>query len=140
MAKARADAVPVRGWPGVGTQLAGRLAKLDIHGPQDLLLHLPLRYEDETRCVPIAALHGGAPLQVEGEVTDCEVRIRGRRQLVAQVRDETGTLTVRLLHFYPQQQKQLEPGRRVRLYGEARGSMLLEKYERSKGKKKALAA
>jgi len=124
MAKAKAvDKAPVRGWPGVGTQLAGRLAKLDIHGPQDLLLHLPLRYEDETRCVSIAELRGGEPMQVEGEVTGCEVRIRGRRQLVAQVQDATGTLTIRLLNFYPQQQKQLEPGQRVRVYGEARGGM-----------------
>jgi len=124
MAKAKAaEPSPVRGWPGVGTQLAGRLARLDIHGPQDLLLHLPLRYEDETRCVRIADLRGGEPMQVEGEVADCEVRIRGRRQLVAQIRDESGTLTVRLLHFYPQQQKQLEPGKRVRVYGEARGGM-----------------
>ncbi|QID16748.1 ATP-dependent DNA helicase RecG [Nitrogeniibacter mangrovi] len=125
MTKARAGtaASPVRGWPGVGTQLAGRLAKLDIHGPQDLLLHLPLRYEDETRCVPIDALRGGEPMQVEGEVTDCEVRLRGRRQLVAQIRDDSGALTVRLLNFYPQQQKQLEPGKRVRVFGEARGGM-----------------
>ncbi|WP_230970760.1 ATP-dependent DNA helicase RecG [Nitrogeniibacter aestuarii] len=124
MAKAKAAAAPpVRGWPGVGTQLAGRLVKLDIHGPQDLLLHLPLRYEDETRCARIAELRGGEPMQVEGEVTDCEVRIRGRRQLVAQIQDDTGTLTVRLLNFYPQQQKQLEPGKRVRVFGEARGGM-----------------
>ena len=112
-----------RGWPGVGTQLAGRLARLDLHGPQDLLLHLPLRYEDETRCVDIAALRSGETQQVEGEVTDCEVRLRGRRQLVAQVRDATGSLTVRLLHFYPQQQQQLTPGRRVRVFGEVRGGM-----------------
>ena len=119
-----ASTPPARsGWPGVGAQLAGRLAKLDLHGPQDLLLHLPLRYEDETRCVDIAALRGGESLQIEGEVTDCEVRLRGRRQLVAQVRDATGTLTLRLLHFYPQQQQQLTPGRRVRVFGEARGGM-----------------
>ncbi len=122
-AKASTTAPAHAGWPGVGTQLAGRLAKLDIHGPQDLLLHLPLRYEDETRCVPIAELRGGEPMQVEGEVTDAEIRIRGRRQLVAQIEDDSGALTVRLLHFYPQQQKQLEPGKRVRVFGEARGSM-----------------
>ena len=112
-----------RGWPGVGPQLAARLAKLDIHGPQDLLLHLPLRYEDETRCVAIADLQPGEPMQVEGVVADCEVRTRGRRQLVAQVRDDSGALTVRLLNFYPQQQKQLAIGQRVRLFGDARGGM-----------------
>ena len=121
--KAAAASAHRAGWPGVGPQLAGRLAKLDIHGPQDLLLHLPLRYEDETHCAAIAELNPGVPQQVEGVVTDCEIRLRGRRQLVAQVQDATGSLTVRLLHFYPQQQKQLVVGQRVRLFGEARGGM-----------------
>ena len=121
--KAVAASANRAGWPGVGPQLAGRLAKLDIHGPQDLLLHLPLRYEDETHCAAIAELSPGVPQQVEGVVTDCEIRLRGRRQLVAQVQDATGSLTVRLLHFYPQQQKQLVVGQRVRLFGEARGGM-----------------
>nr|HPR06664.1 ATP-dependent DNA helicase RecG [Denitromonas sp.] len=85
--KAVAASANRAGWPGVGPQLAGRLAKLDIHGPQDLLLHLPLRYEDETHCAAIAELSPGVPQQVEGVVTDCEIRLRGRRQLVAQVQD-----------------------------------------------------
>ena len=55
-----------QGW--VGSQLARRLAKLDIRRPADLLLHLPLRYEDETRLIPIARAHDGVPVQVEGEV------------------------------------------------------------------------
>lgn len=125
MPASKAAAAPAKraAWPGVGPQLAGRLAKLDIHGPQDLLLHLPLRYEDETHCAAIAELSPGVPQQIEGVVTDCEIRLRGRRQLVAQVADATGSLGVRLLHFYPQQQKQLAVGQRVRLFGEARGSM-----------------
>ena len=133
---------PRAGWPGVGPQLAGRLAKLDIRGPQDLVLHLPLRYEDETTCVGIAELRGGAPMQVEGVVTDCEVRIRGRRQLVAQMQDATGSLTVRLLHFYPQQQKQLAVGQRVRLFGEARtgifGAEMIHPRIRTVGEGEAL--
>ncbi len=110
-----------RGWAGVGVQLAARLAKLDIHGPRDLVLHLPLRYEDETRLTPIATARAGFPAQVEGEIISCEVALRPRRQLVARVRDASGTLVARWLHFYPSQQKQLEPGRRVRLFGEVRG-------------------
>ncbi|NMF99813.1 ATP-dependent DNA helicase RecG [Aromatoleum toluolicum] len=108
-------------WAGIGPQLAGRLAKLDIRRPQDLVLHLPLRYEDETRLTPIAAARAGAPVQVEGEVVTCEVTLRPRRQLVAQIRDASGTLTARWLNFYPSQQKQLAPGRRVRVFGEVRG-------------------
>ena len=106
--------------PGVAPAIATKLATLGLTRPFDLVLHLPLRYEDETRVVPMAAAPHGLPTQVEGIVVDAEVRIRGRRQLVARVRDDTGQLTVRLLHFYPGQQKQLAPGQRVRLAGEIR--------------------
>ena len=109
-----------RGWPGVGSQLAGRLARLDIHGPEDLLLHLPLRYEDETRVTAIVDLRDGEPCQVEGEVESCEVHARARRQLVVRVRDRSGVLVARWLNFYPSQQKLLATGRRVRLFGEPR--------------------
>ncbi len=109
------------GWNGVGGALAARLAKLDLHRPRDLLLHLPLRYEDETRLMPIAALRPGFPAQIEGEVASCEVVLHPRRQLVARVRDATGMVAARWLHFYPSQQKQLAVGRRVRLFGEVRG-------------------
>ncbi len=107
-------------WPGVGAQLAGLLAKLDIRGPRDLLLHLPLRYEDETRLTPIADARPGFLAQVEGEVASCEVVLRPRRQLVARIRDASGVLVARWLNFYPSQQKQLAVGRRVRLFGEPR--------------------
>ena len=106
----------------MGAQLAGRLAKLDIRGPDDLLLHLPLRYEDETRLTPIAVARPGFSVQVEGEVTSCEVVLRPRRQLVARISDASGPLVARWLHFYPSQQKQVALGRRVRLFGEVRGS------------------
>ncbi len=110
-----------QGWPGVGQQLAGRLAKLDLRGPCDLLLHLPLRYEDETRLTPIAITRPGFPAQIEGEVLSAEVTLRPRRQLVVRVGDGSGTLVARWLNFYPSQQKQLANGRRVRLFGEVRG-------------------
>ncbi|MDR2164605.1 MAG: ATP-dependent DNA helicase RecG [Zoogloeaceae bacterium] len=101
--------------------MQAKLQRLGLARREDLILHLPLRYEDNTRLVPIAdaiAAMGGA--QVEGEVTDCQVLFRPRRQLVAQVVDASGALTVRFLHFYPNQQTLLEPGRRVRLAGEIR--------------------
>ncbi|MDD2875041.1 MAG: ATP-dependent DNA helicase RecG [Azoarcus sp.] len=112
---------PAQGWPGVGGQLAGRLAKLDLYRQEDLILHLPLRYEDETRLTPIADARHGFPAQIEGEVVSCEVTLRPRRQLVARVRDASGTLVARWLNFYPSQQKQLSVGRSVRLFGEVRG-------------------
>ncbi len=116
-----ASRAAAQGWPGVGAQLAGRLARLEIRAPRDLLLHLPLRYEDETRLTAIAAARPGFAAQVEGEVERCEVSLRPRRQLVAHIRDASGTLVARWLNFYPSQQKMLAPGRRVRLFGEVRG-------------------
>ncbi|MBV2234386.1 MAG: ATP-dependent DNA helicase RecG [Sterolibacterium sp.] len=106
--------------------LSGKLARLGIHGDAELILHLPLRYEDETRIVPlaeIAAAPAGEALQVEVEVMGSEISFRPRRQLVARVRDAvtgSGLLVVRLLNFYPTQQKQFEPGNRLRLFGEVR--------------------
>ena len=87
-----------RAWPGVGAQLLTRLAKLDIHRPEDLLLHLPLRYEDETRLTPIAAARPGFSAQVEGEVSACEIVLRPRRQLLVRVSDGSGTLIARWLN------------------------------------------
>jgi ATP-dependent DNA helicase RecG len=105
---------------GVPPAVADRLARLGVSRPFDLVLHLPLRYEDETRVQPIAEAPHGALVQVEGVVIDCDVKYRPRRQLVARVRDAGGELAVRLLHFYPSQQKQLAPEARVRLVGEIR--------------------
>ncbi len=100
--------------------VSSRLAKLGLLRPFDLVLHLPLRYEDETQLVPIRDALFGAPSLVEGEVLSCDVQFRPRRQLVARVADDSGKLIVRLIHFYPSQAKQLAVGNRVRLYGEIR--------------------
>ncbi len=108
---------------GTGS-LRSRLAKLGLRSQWDYLLHLPLRYEDETKLTPVAALKTGSEAQVEGEIVDCELTRRGRRQLVARLRDASGELTLRFLHFYPSQQKQMQPGRRLRAYGHVRGGLL----------------
>ena len=101
--------------------LAAKLEKLGLRNDADLLLHLPLRYEDETRISPIAALRPGEPAQIEVEVVASEVTLRPRRQLVCQVRDDSGALTLRFLTFYPGQSAQLAAGARLRVFGEARG-------------------
>jgi ATP-dependent DNA helicase RecG len=97
------------------------LEKLGLVRDIDLALHLPLRYEDETRIVPIADLRDGETGQVEATVVDSKVQFRPRRQLVVNVRDASGDLVLRFLHFYPSQQKTLAAGRLVRARGEARG-------------------
>ncbi|HEY0957545.1 MAG TPA: ATP-dependent DNA helicase RecG [Roseateles sp.] len=96
------------------------MEKLGLVRDIDLALHLPLRYEDETRITPIAALRDNEPAQVEGVVVDCQVELRSRRQLLVRVKDESGTLLLRFLHFYPSQQKQMSAATRLRVRGEAR--------------------
>jgi len=103
------------------TPLQRKMRKLGLSGADDFVLHLPIRYEDETRLTPIGRLLPGMWAQVEGVVTRCEVTYRPRRQLVAAIQDDTGELGLRFLNFYPSQQKQLAAGRRVRARGEARG-------------------
>ncbi|MHB8167748.1 MAG: DEAD/DEAH box helicase, partial [Sulfuricella sp.] len=98
----------------------GKLDKLGLRTAHDLLLHLPLRYQDETRIYPIGHAPLGESALVEGEITDATVQYRPRRTLVCRVEDGSGMMTLRFLHFYPSQIKQLAPGKRVRLFGEMR--------------------
>lgn len=96
------------------------MEKLGLVRDIDLALHLPMRYEDETQLIPIAALRENEPAQVEGVVVDCQVELRSRRQLLVRVKDDSGTLLLRFLHFYPSQQKQMSAATRLRVRGEAR--------------------
>jgi ATP-dependent DNA helicase RecG len=100
------------------------LEKLGLVRPIDLALHIPLRYEDETQIIKLSDARDGDHAQIEGEVTRCEVVIRGRRQLVVTLEDGTDVCTLRFLNFYPSQQKQLAVGQRIRARGELRGGML----------------
>ena len=121
------ESEPVTTLRGVGAALAEKLAKLGIHTIQDLLFHLPSRYEDRTRVQAIGALRPGERAQVEAEVQLSEVVIRRRRTLLVRVADGTGALTLRFFYFNRSQQEQLARGRRIRIYGEARrGSAGLE--------------
>jgi len=97
-----------------------KLAKLGIHNRFDLVLHLPLRYEDETQLQRIAELTPGMSAQVEGEIIHSEILFRPRRSLVCQLQDDSGVLYLRFLNFYPSQQKQLAVGKKIRALGEAR--------------------
>ncbi len=101
---------------------ADRLARLGLSSDMALVLHLPLRYEDETQLLSIAnaSLRHGQPVQVEGVVTDCDVQYRPRRQLVVTLADDTGRLTLRFLNFYGSQATQMAVGRRLRVRGDLR--------------------
>ena len=86
----------------------------------DLALHLPLRYEDETRLTRIRDARDGEMAQIEGVVTDNRIEMRSRRQLQLRVDDGSGELLLRFLNFYPSQQKTWAPGVRLRVRGEVR--------------------
>lgn len=100
-----------------------KLDKLGLREPQDLILHLPIRYEDETSISPISSLVPGQSFQVEGEVLRSDVSYRPRKQLTATLADQTGQLNLRWLHFYPSQIQQVQQGNRLRAMGEVRTSM-----------------
>ncbi len=97
-----------------------KLAKLGIYHRADLLLHLPLRYEDETHLAPIATVQPGSNAQVQGAITHSEIAFRPRRTLVCRLEDNGGELYLRFLNFYPSQQKQLAVGKQIRAIGEVR--------------------
>ena len=101
--------------------MRNKLHKLGLRSDMDFVLHLPMRYEDETRVEPIReAAFAAVSVQVEGVVSACEVQYRPRRQLVVTIADDTGQLTMRFLNFYGSQTKQLAEGTRVRARGEVR--------------------
>ncbi|MER2526787.1 MAG: ATP-dependent DNA helicase RecG [Candidatus Competibacter denitrificans] len=112
---------PVTVLPGVGPKLAERLARLGIYTAEDVLLHLPLRYQDRSRITPISGLVAGAEAQIEGEIVGSEVTERGRRFLLCILRDLTGELTLRFFHFSPAQRQLFgQVGARLRCFGEVR--------------------
>ena len=100
--------------------LVANLFKLGISTLQDLLLHLPLRYMDETRITAVRDLRLGDTVQIEGEIVHCEVTYKHRKALIARIEDASGQLTLRFLHFYPSQITALKVGTVLRVYGEIR--------------------
>ncbi|MFW2354171.1 ATP-dependent DNA helicase RecG [Hydrogenophaga sp.] len=115
------DATPARK-PLSAPQKA--LHRLGLVRDIDLALHLPLRYEDETRIVTLRGARDGQLAQIEGTVTHSEITQRPRRQLLVTLDDGTDTCTLRFFTFYPAHQKTLAVGERVRVRGELRGGFL----------------
>jgi len=114
------DERPVTSLRGVGSALAVTLERLGLRTVQDVLFHLPLRYEDRTRVVPIGTLRAGDRAVIEGEVQLAEVVFRRRRALLCRIADGSGFLTLRFFHFSAAQQESLVRGARLRCFGEAR--------------------
>jgi ATP-dependent DNA helicase RecG len=109
----------------VSPALVAKLAKLGLTRDADLVLHLPLRWEDETRITPIRDLLPGQTAQVQAVVTDASVAYRPRRMLTLTVEDASGSvLGIRFLNFYPSHLKLFQPGASFRFNGEVRGGFL----------------
>ncbi|KZM40584.1 ATP-dependent DNA helicase RecG [Marinomonas sp. SBI22] len=123
------ECVAVTELKGVGAALAEKLQKLHIETLQDLIFHLPIRYQDRTRVLPIGQLKFGDEIVVEGKVASCEVQMGKRRSLVCRIRDDSGSLCLRFFHFNASQKKQFEAGKAIRCFGEVRrGSTGLEMF------------
>lgn len=111
---------PVTRLKGVGPKAAERLEKLGIHTAQDILFHLPIRYQDRTSVIAIGTVRPGMQVVVEGEVDHSEIRFGRRRSLLVHISDGTGSLILRFFHFSAAQKNNLAKGKQIRCFGEIR--------------------
>lgn len=123
------DQIAISQLSGVGPRTAERLERLGIVTVQDMLFHLPSRYQDRTRITPIAALREGMEVVIEGEILICDT-VRGRRRsLLCRIEDGSGVTSLRFFHFSNAQKNNLQRGARIRCFGEVRrGTTGLEFY------------
>ena len=105
---------------GVGPKMAENLSKIGIEKVQDLLFHLPLRYQDRTRVYPIGSAQHGQELMIQGEVEHSEIVYRRRRMMICTLSDGTGSITLRFFHFSNAQQQALSRGTKISCFGEVR--------------------
>jgi ATP-dependent DNA helicase RecG len=105
---------------GVGPNLADKLKQLGIASIQDLLFHLPLRYEDRTRLVPLADIRPGQQVAIEARVEQCQVVMARKRSLICHVSDGRHILMLRFFYFSKSQQQGFKPGQRIRCFGQVR--------------------
>ncbi|WP_026376572.1 ATP-dependent DNA helicase RecG [Aestuariibacter salexigens] len=112
--------MPVSALKGVGDKVAEKLQKLNLYTVQDVLFHLPSRYEDRTRIYPIIDLYPGLHASIEGEVISSDIQYGRKRMLLVKINDGNAGLTMRFFHFSAAQVKSLTNGSRVRAFGEIR--------------------
>lgn len=119
----------VQSLKGVGPAVAEKLKRLEIYNIQDVLFHLPMRYEDRTTLTVLGSLQVGQQALIEGVVDHCEIKFagRGRRSLLCYISDKTGAVVLRFFHFNKAQQNNLSIGKTIRCFGEVRrGAVRLE--------------
>ncbi len=121
------EKIDIRSLDHVGPKIAEKLEKIGIVNVQDLLFHLPSRYEDRTRIWPIGELKPGQHASIKGEIIHNEVVLGKRAMLVVKIKDETGSLSARFFNFNAAMKASLKPGQVIQAYGELkRGKFSLE--------------
>ena len=111
---------PITALKGVGAKVAEKLAKIGLFTLQDVLFHLPLRYEDRTRVYSVAECRPFTHISVQGEVKSADIQYGKKRMLVVKLSDGTGTITLRFFHFGAVQRTMMTPGNVIRCFGEVR--------------------
>ena len=107
---------------GVGAKMAEKLHKIGLNNVQDVLFHLPLRYEDRTRIWPINRVAPGQFLTVQGEVSHCSIQFGKRKMLTVKIGDTTGSVTLKFFNFNAAMKNSFSQGKQVKAYGEIKGS------------------
>ncbi|WP_282177994.1 ATP-dependent DNA helicase RecG [Vibrio nereis] len=121
------SAFPLTSLSGIGAKVAEKLAKVGLNSVQDLLFHLPLRYEDRTRIYPIIKLHAGLWAAVQGKVMSVDTIFGKRKMLAVKISDGNGTITLRFFNFTAGMKNNFAEGKTVYAYGEIkRGGFGLE--------------
>ena len=121
------DAVPLTALSGVGAAVSAKLSRIGINNLQDLLFHLPIRYEDRTRITPIADLRPEQYATIEGIVQTCEVQFGRRPILTVSLSDGTSKVTLRFFNFNAGMKNSFQNGVRVKAFGEVkRGRFIAE--------------
>ena len=120
MPKKTLDTLSITSLKGVGPALERKFNQLGIYNLQDLLFHLPFRYEDRTKLSPINSVKLGDRVQINGEIVSNKILFGQRRSLQCMFRDSTGFIYLRFFHFSSAQKNSLTPGKLLSCYGEVR--------------------
>ena len=121
------DGVPLTSLSGVGAAIAEKLSRIGINNVQDLLFHLPLRYEDRTRVTPIADIRPESFATIEGFVQHTEVQFGRRPILSVTLSDGTSKIMLKFFNFNAGMKNSLAVGVRVKAFGEIkRGRYMAE--------------
>ncbi len=121
------DGVPLTALSGVGAAIAEKLGRIGIHNVQDLLFHLPMRYEDRTRITPIADIRPESFATIEGYVQLAEVQFGRRPILSVTLSDGTSKIMLKFFNFNAGMKNSFATGVRVKAFGEIkRGRFMAE--------------